>query len=187
MNEEQLVTLVQAAASGDKGAFQSLIDAFERRVLAVAYSYVHNFQVAEDVVQEVFLRAFLDLRKLKDSRKFAGWLGGIASHVSVDCLRKRKATRVSLDDPKLTAIPDSASGEPDEPVLSAEVISRVDAAIAELPEQTRICIMLRYFDGLSYAEIGEVLGVPASTVRGALYRGCNALRESLREVWEETR
>jgi len=185
MNEEQLVTLVPAAASGDKGAFQSLIDAFERRVFAVAYSYVHNFQQAEDVVQEVFLRAFLDLRKLKDSRKFAGWLGGIASHVSIDWLRKRKAMRVSLDDPKLRAIPDPAVGDPDAPAVSEEVARLVAEALSELPEQTRTCVCLRYFDDLSYAEIGETLGVPASTVRGSLYRGTKKLREDLRGVWEE--
>jgi len=185
MNEEQVVTLVLAASSGDKGAFQSLIDAFERRVFAVAYSYVHNFQQAEDVVQEVFLRAYLDLKKLKDSRKFAGWLGGIASHVSIDWLRKRKAMRVSLDDSKLKAIPDPAADDPDAPVISDEIAQVVTRAVSELPEQTRTCVCLRYFEDLSYAEIGEVLGVPASTVRGSLYRGTKKLREELRGVWEE--
>ena len=93
--------------------------------------------------------------------------------------------RVSLDESKLGAIPDSAAGGPDTPVASAEVAERVESAVAELPEQTRTCICLRYFDDLSYGEIAEALDVPVSTVRGALYRGTKKLREELRGVWTE--
>ena len=182
MNEEQVVTLVRSAVAGDKEAFQSLITTFERRVLAIAYSYVHSFEHAEDVMQEVFLRAYLDLGKLKEARKFAGWLGGIAFHVSMDWLRKRKATRVSLDESKLEAVPDPAAGGPEDPVVSAETTELVEKAIEELPEQTRACICLRYFEGLPYAEIAETLDVPVSTVRGALHRGTKRLREELRDV-----
>lgn len=176
---------LRASREGDSEAFGWLVDRFKDSIFALCYGYVRRFHEAEDLAQEVFVRAFIGLERLQDLEKFPNWLNGISSNVCIDWLRKRKPEFVSLESVQPPETPDSALS------LSIQQDKRhqareLDGAIRDLPLEGRQAVLLRYFGSLSYREIAEVLGVPVSTVRGQLYRATRSLRKRLFKTREET-
>jgi RNA polymerase sigma-70 factor (ECF subfamily) len=186
---EEDVQLVQAAQAGDRGAFGLLVERFKGRVFAAAMAIALDREEALDLTQETFARALQNLPRLQEPSKFQPWLRGITHTVSQDLRRKAARERrhmqraahqrpVSVGDAH-DAIASREAGEKELAVLSE--------LVAALPENCRVALDLRFREGLSYAEIGNVMGVPASTVRGLLYRGTRDLRLKLRPKLKKTR
>jgi len=178
---------VLAARAGDREAFAALVERFRGPVFAIAYSYLRDPHEAEDIAQETFARAFLALPRLDEPARFASWLNGIAAHAAVDRLRERQlAAKVASDPWKAARLARGAN--PEDTASRKETIERLaealEEALGELPEDSRRAVLLRFFSGMSYAEIAELTSVPTSTVRGQLYRATRHLRERLRPFWE---
>lgn len=163
---EQLAA-VTAVLAGDSRRFREVVHLFDpsiRRVVGPAFRDPHT---VEDVVQEVWCRAFRQLPSLRDARAAAAWLVQIARHCVVD--HRRRAQRRAYD---VVADDSIARREPADWVW--ELIDALPPAQAE-------ALHLRYRENCSYAEIAARLGVPASTVRGRLYEARVALRAQLAE------
>lgn len=177
--------LVNAARDGSRDAFAELVERYKRAMISLAYGYVGRLEEAEEVAQETFVRAYSGLQSLERPEKFAGWLGGIAAHVCIDRLRKRKRRHVSLED---VEEPSDPAG-PLDAAVSAErsrnVSKALKAALGELSPECRECAAMRFLGEMSYSEIAQVQKVPPSTVRGRLYRATRHLRERLRNFWTE--
>ena len=132
---------------------------------------------AEDAAQETFLRAYSQFHRYDSTRPFKTWLFAIASHHCVDRLRKQRLRWLSLDD-ELSAEGEmwrSATPGPEEIALGHERRDEVTALLAVLAPADRSAIVLRYWCGLSYAEIADVLGATASAVKSRLHRARLAL------------
>jgi RNA polymerase sigma-70 factor (ECF subfamily) len=185
--QPSLQQLVTAARAGDSDAFAVLVERYRRPVFALAYSYVRNASDAEDVAQDAFARSFISLARLENPERFPSWLNGIAAHAAVDRLRKRAAAGAAGDPWRaMRAVhPPAPDAEVTDTERQQHLSKALDAALAELPEDSRRAVLLRFFSNMSYQQIAEFTSVPVSTVRGQLYRATRHLRDKLRRFWKE--
>lgn len=176
--------LVQRAQGGDRAAFGHLVERYQGRIYAAAMAITADPDEARELAQETFVRALQSLPRLQDPERFQPWLRQITHTLGMDLRRKLARERRHLkaaadarptqEDPPEGALAERETGARDTAALRREV--------AALPETCRVALDLRYREGLSYAQIAEALGVPASTVRGLLHRGTKTLRQRLKPL-----
>jgi RNA polymerase sigma-70 factor (ECF subfamily) len=163
---------VRAFQAGDLDAFERLVDRYQRPVLSLCQRLVGNGE-AKDLFQEVFLQAFRALPQLRAPAAFRTWL----FRITVRKAHRRVATRrggAELADPDLLAAP-----QPDDRAELDEELARLRARLAELPPRQREVVVLRHYQGLSFAEIAEVLGIREDAARANHYQGLQRLRSAL--------
>ena len=170
--DEQLVGLCR---QGDKEAFGELIRRHQRLVVGIAYRMTGDTMLAEDLAQDACIRAWRRLPSFRPrgAGSFRAWLCRIATNVTIDRLRTSRPT-VPLHDLAL-----AGSLRPDEAYLHREKTEAVQAAILRLPEASRAALILREYEGLSYREIAETLGIPVGTVMSRLHYARASLRKEL--------
>ena len=177
--EETDEHLVGRAGAGDKIAFTHLVARHQRRLLALVNRSLANRAASEDVVQEVFARAWVAAptwRPQTGSGGYAAWLSRVAVNLSIDQLRKRRPVALDgIDDP-----PDQAAPA-DHAIEARETAARVRTAVAALPERQRIAIGLTYDAELSNAEGAAALGTTVGAFELLLVRARRALRLSLQQ------
>jgi RNA polymerase sigma-70 factor, ECF subfamily len=175
--------LVDAFREGDLTAFDALVRRWERKIQGAIYRILGSSEEARDVAQDAFLKAFRGLNSFKSEARFSSWLYQIALNLCRDRLRQRRGkTVVSLDDvePRMAARLDWSSAPTALQLLEAQDISRIVAtAMAALPEEQREVIVLKEYQGLTFPEIADVLGIPISTVKTRLYRGLGQMKTRL--------
>jgi RNA polymerase sigma-70 factor (ECF subfamily) len=171
--------LVEATLSGDVEAYGELVRRYQRSVFNVCYRIMGERQLAEDQVQDTFMRAHHRLETFKLEKPFGPWIRRVAANMCLNSLRAAGPIRVSLEDERDLPL-EPASVNPERRTQLNEEAETVRAAIRRLPPHYRAVIELRHFQGLSYAEIGKALGLPLSDVRSHLYRARRALAEDLR-------
>ena len=173
MPEEEGV-LAEKAKKGDHGAFADLVEMYHRRIFALSCTLIGDYHAAQDAAQETFLRAFKGLASLRDPAKFGKWLVGIAYKVGLNHHRKAKKS-ASVFHP---GYPDNVAflvkEGPDETFKE-----RVILAANSLGDESRSLLALKYLEGLSHAEIGEITGVEPKTVKSRLFTARKQLREKL--------
>lgn len=177
--------LAKLSREGDRNAFAELVDIYKDKIFHLSYRMMNNAQEAEDVVQETFLRVYLNLHRYDETLKFSTWIFRIATNLCIDRLRKRKAI-YSLDadmaDSEGTdwyALLPSDGETPEKQLVVSETREEVRRAIASLPEKYKSVIILRYLHDLSLQEIGDVLDMPITTVKTRVHRGREYLRKRL--------
>lgn len=194
--------LVARATAGDLDAFNQLVARWERPIFGLAFRTLGREEDARDVVQEAFMRAYRGLGGFKGEAKFSSWLYRITLNLCRDWVRReRRAPIVQV--PEGTDVVDLADLQPS-PAESVETLvarremsKAVARAMAELPEEQRIAILLKEYEGLTFQEIADQLGCPLSTVKTRLYQGLSVLRRRLerqqgqeaalrRATWEST-
>jgi RNA polymerase sigma-70 factor (ECF subfamily) len=158
------------AAGGDAAAFATLVREHQGMVFSLAYHFLHDRPLAEDMAQEVFLHLYRNLRAIQSAAHLKFWLRKVASHRCIDHARGRQPA-VSLDD-----IPEPAGSAPERDPLLAQRLQRL---VASLPERARMVVVLRYQEELEYHEIAEVLEMPINTVKSNLQRALGVLRGKL--------
>jgi RNA polymerase sigma-70 factor (ECF subfamily) len=186
--------LVRRARDGDRDAFRTLVERYQRKVAALALGMLRNREDALDVVQDTFTKAYQSLDRFKGDSSFYTWVYRIAANLCIDRQRRdAKLVHVPIDargsDGEATGeeIPAAALeiSEPDEPfqrARDAEISQALARAISELTPEHRAVILLREVDGLSYEEISEVLGCPKGTVMSRLHYARRQLQERLRTL-----
>jgi RNA polymerase sigma-70 factor, ECF subfamily len=171
--EERL--LIAAVRRGDEAAFAELVRRHMRPAFALAYRILNQREDAEDIVQEAFMAALGAIDTFDEQRPFAPWFSRIVVNRALNA-HKRATARVTV------VAGDGLTADTPSPALAAEqgdVRERVGRAIERLPERQRTIVRLSAFDGLSSAEIGELLDMPAGTVRWELHQARAALRGEL--------
>jgi RNA polymerase sigma factor (sigma-70 family) len=178
MTDEEIIDRVR---KGETRQFEQLVRRHKDAVYGMAARFVGRGPDAEDVAQEVFLKAFRSLAGFKGEAKFSTWLYRITFNLSTDWLRRtRRPGRKTapLDDAR-----EIGDGRVDleAGLLDAEEKARVNRALDHLDERYRSVVVLLYYQKLAYEEIAAILGVPVKTVETRLYRARKMLREALRE------
>jgi RNA polymerase sigma-70 factor (ECF subfamily) len=158
--------LVVAAQGGDREALDRLLRRHHDRIHALARRMVGNDADAADATQEALIAIVRGLPRFDQRAAFGTWAYRVATNACLDELRRR--TRRPRPDPDAFATVPARGSEPGD-VVAARV--DVDAALAQLPVEFRTAVVLRDLCALDYAEIGEVLGIPAGTVRSRIARG----------------
>lgn len=171
--------LVRACRGGDKRAFDTLVGKHFGSVYAVAYARVADRETAEDLAQEVFLRAFLHLGSLDDPERFAAWVCRIARNLALDWLRRgqcgsRILPMVNLQDHEQT-LADPRAIEPREHAAQHEEHDVLGEAIRKLTVEQRELVLMHYIEDLSHGEIAQRLGMHRTTV-------CRHLQQSLKTL-----
>ncbi|NJN52409.1 MAG: sigma-70 family RNA polymerase sigma factor [Gammaproteobacteria bacterium] len=157
--------------------FDTLYRSHYARVLGLCMRLLRRATQAEDAAQEVFVRAYRTLERYDDSQPFAAWVLGIASNHCIDLLRRRTREAKLFDEEAIEA---EATGTPaPDALIDAERDAQVRAAIAALPDNYRLPIVLAYYNESSYDEIAEVLGITRNHVGVLLLRAKHALRRAL--------
>lgn len=164
--------------AGDAPAFEELVMTYQHRVFGVALRMLGSRAEAEEVAQEAFVRAHRALGEFRGDAKLSTWLYAITSRLCLNRLAsgERRLTRQGED--ALLRLSD-AGPRPDAALEQRELESALGRAIAELPEDRRIVVVLRDIEGLSYEEIAQVLELELGTVRSRLHRARADLKEKL--------
>jgi len=182
--------LVRKAKQGNDEAFGMLVEQYQDKIYGYVSRMLHDPEEAEDVAQEVFIRAYQNLKEFREAASFPTWLYRIATNLAIDAARARKSRRAetfSLDEPVETEegemqrqLPADRLG-PVDLAESSQLQQIVSEAIAQLSSKLRTVITLYDIEGLSYKEIAEVLGCPVGTVKSRLFNARNQLRNMLKE------
>ncbi len=178
--------LIERCRSGDREAFDELVRRYERQAYNLAYRLSGNYDDASDVVVEAFVRVFQGLHTFRGEANFGTWLHRVVVNTFLD-MRKRSKGRqnvsleeqLELDGDTLTRQIEDTSPGPEELVEKEEREEVLQKAIAQLPPERRILIVLYHFENLSYEEIAQMLNLPVGTVKSRLNRARLALREIL--------
>lgn len=187
LNGLRTIDLPVARAHDDE-LFQSLVDDHYRRIYTLIYRIVHNEADAADLTQETFVRVYRALPRLRAEGASATWIRRIATNLSLDFLRRRKAApaTTSLDvpnteDAEQSQVRDIADSSADpEKIVAAEERTRVlRRAVESLPADYRSVIVLHHMEEMRVEEIAAVLGVPEGTVKSRLSRARKALYRKL--------
>jgi RNA polymerase sigma-70 factor (ECF subfamily) len=169
--------LVEKAKLGDRNAFGELVHLHYLGVVQVVYRLCGDAGLAEDMAQETFLRAWINLPSFQPQSSLRNWLYRIAVNAALDVLRRKPEE--TLDDEAEQMLPDQAAG-PEAALIEKESAAQIQQAIQSLPEVTRSVLVLREYGGLSYHEIARVLDVPVGTVMSRLNYARNRLRDLLK-------
>lgn len=178
-------TLVKKAQRGDHDAFALLLERYETQVYHQALRMVTNPEDAADMTQEAFLKAWQGLPTFQGDSAFSTWLYRLTNNVCIDFLRREKKRRgdLSLDDEdRDIAPPQDPAPTPHQVLEQRENRAAVLQGLANLSEEHRQVLVLREINGLSYEEIGQVLGLTAGTVKSRIARARIALAKFLRKT-----
>ncbi len=172
--------LVTKAKKGDKEAFRELVEAYQTRIFHAANKVLKSEAEAEEVAQESFVKAYLNLDKFKGDSSFYTWLYRITFNMAIDVQRKlarRGGEKISFEE--------SFMGEPDNHTPDKDLISKesrvlIQNALNELSEEHRNVVVMRDVEGFSYSEIAKIIGVNSGTVMSRIFYARKKMREYLK-------
>ena len=181
-------SLIERYLEGDVGAFNTLVWRWEQPLYRFIYRNVGNEETAKDLCQTVFIKMYKQLKTLKDSEKFTPWIYRIALNLCRDEFKRRKRHRMTYledmlnDDTPGSAIeflPDEKSKDPETLCHNDQLGEILKKMMLTLPEEQRVVIVMKQYEGLKFTEIAEILEQPINTIKSRLYYGLRALRKTL--------
>ena len=182
--DQQLMVRIQ---QGDRRAIEYLIERYQRPLFNFAYRFLNDADAAADICQHTFIQLFTHIHELHADDGLRPWLFRVARHRCLDEIRRQRTTPFSQFAPDGdTDGPSPLEQFADTTPLPADIVEREDLqqilseAIAALPAKYREVVSLRYVADLSFAEIGEVLGIPEATAKTQFHRAKPLLRAFLR-------
>lgn len=179
---------IKQVLKGDQNAYAEIVELYKDKVFQLCFRMLGNRHEAEDMAQEAFIRAYVNIASFNINLKFSTWLYRIATNLCIDRIRKKKPdyyldAEVSGTDglTMYSQIP-ANTVSPEDEVESIELQEVIQREITKLPEKYRSVIVLKYIEELSLNEISEILDMPLGTVKTRIHRGREALRHQLRNV-----
>lgn len=182
-NKKLDLVLVKRAKSGDYQAFDLLVLKYQSQLISTAFKFVKDVQIAEDIVQDSFIKAFKALESFREDSSFYTWIYRITVNTSKNFLvsKKRKSELLNSD------LSEEASYEiepveaysPEDLLQATQLKKVITETIDQLGEDTRTALTLRELDGLSYEQIADVVNCPVGTVRSRIFRGREVIDEAI--------
>lgn len=181
--------LVERTIRGDPRAFDELVSRWQRIIYNLVYRMLGKEHEAEEVCQDAFTAAYLNLKNFRREAKFSSWLYRIAINLSTSQLRRRqRAVFESLDEMRekgTTADVDAVqwnlgrTRSIEESAIEKDRAQRVRQAVERLHDDYRVIIILKEYQGLTFKEIAEILNIPTSTVKTRMYAGLHEMKKHL--------
>lgn len=187
MAQTELAQLVQKARQGDKKAQEGLYLATNSAAYFVAMKITKDEEESLDIVSDSYIKAFASLDKLENDEKFPAWFNQIVANRCRDYLKKAKPMHLSdmTEDGEEFEIEDVDGEIPDELLENKDVIECVRRVVESLPEEQRMCVILRYYDEMSLQEIADTLEVSLGTVKSRLSRASKKMRDEIERLEKE--
>jgi len=184
---------IRRCQSGEKEAFAPLVDAYQRRVFSIVFHLVRRRNDVEDIVQEIFMKAFVAIESYNSQSSFGTWLNRVAVNHCYDYLRRQRSSRVTyfweMSEEGQREI-ESHSRSPEEGGLNSEdklaLGDLVTKLLARAPAEDRIILSLKEIEDKTVDEISEILGLKLSTVKVRLHRARKRMVKDLQK-WQEGR
>jgi RNA polymerase sigma-70 factor (ECF subfamily) len=183
--------LVKAHLAGEPSAFKALSDRYRDPLMFHVRKIARDEGSLEDLIQEIFTKAFENLDKYNHEYAFSTWLYRIATNHTIDSLRKRKMVTLSIDAPiqandgDVTRELPSSAPSPHDQLQKKERAAHIHQAMESLPEKYREVLRLRHFEEMSYQEISEELQQPIGTVKAQLFRARESLMKALKDTMSQ--
>ncbi|WP_298485961.1 sigma-70 family RNA polymerase sigma factor [uncultured Ruminococcus sp.] len=187
MAQTELAQLVQKARQGDKKAQEGLYLATNSAAYFVAMKITKDEEESLDIVSDSYIKAFASLDKLENDEKFPAWFNQIVANRCRDYLKKAKPMHLSdmTEDGEDFELEDIDGEIPDELLENKDVIECVRRVVERLPEEQRMCVILRYYDEMSLQEIADTLEVSLGTVKSRLSRASKKMRDEIERLEKE--
>ena len=191
---EESPQLVERLRAGEPAAFREMVECYQRDIFALAYDLCGNHHDAEDLSQEVFIKAFRGIGSFRADARLGSWLYRIAMNAHIDHKRRKPVQLVSIDahalDPEQPAnerMAELAAAEarPDQSAGAARFQVDVENALDALSTQERSVFVLRHYHDMKIGEISETLSIAEGTVKSLLFRSMRKLRDRLSHYRDE--
>lgn len=184
---------IKRCQSGEREAFTPLVEAYQRRIFGLVFHLVRRREDVEDIVQEIFVKAYVSIRGYNFQSKFGTWLNRIAVNHCYDYLRRRKSNRISyfaeMSEERQREI-ESESRSPQPGGLSSEdrlaIRDLAEKLLSRAPVEDRIILILKEIDDRSIEEISGIMGLKLSTIKVRLHRARKRMIKDLKQ-WQEGR
>lgn len=192
--------LMLRVKQGDSAAFAQLVDRYKQPILNLAFRMLRDLTEAEDLAQNVFVQVFKSAHRYEVSSKFSTWLFTIARNLCLNEIRRRSrhpagsldAPHPEYEDEPLHQVEDKKTAGAPEQLLHGELEQKIEEALADLPENQRVAVLLCRQDELSYEDIARVLNCSLSATKSLIHRGRETLKQKLKPylrtgAWRETK
>lgn len=185
LSEDLDQDLVRRVQLGDKSAFDLLVIKYQHKIVHLVNRYVKDPSEAQDVAQDTFIKAYKALGDFRGDSAFYTWLYRIAINTAKNYLlsRSRRHSDYEVDMQDAEQVENAPQLKdietPEHQLMNEQIIGVIKSAIERLPEEMRIAITLREFEGMSYEEIAEAMDCPIGTVRSRIFRAREAIDEKL--------
>lgn len=186
--DEFVKSRIKQVRKGDQNAFGEIVELYKDKVFQLCFRMLGNSHEAEDISQDAFIRAYINIERYNIDRKFSTWLYRIAANLCIDRIRKKKpdyyldAEVAGTEGLTLYSQIPASQLAPDEEVSKIELQEIIQNEILKLPEKYRAVIVLKYIEELPLLEISKILDLPIGTVKTRIHRGREALRKQLRHI-----
>ena len=189
-NKEADLALVRRAKKGDYRAFDLLVLKYQSRIVSIAFKFVKEIQLAEDISQESFIKAYRSIDSFREESAFYTWLYRITANTAKNYLvSKGRRKESSISDLSISENDDffelPTNDSPEQILMAQSLKDTIYDALSGLPEDTRTALSLREFEGLNYEEIAEIMNCPVGTVRSRIFRGREALENLISPITDK--
>ena len=189
-NNDADLALVRRAKKGDYRAFDLLVLKYQSRIVSIAFKFVKEIQLAEDISQESFIKAYRSINSFREESAFYTWLYRITANTAKNYLvSKGRRKESSISDFNISENEDffelPTSDSPEQILMAQSLKDTIYDALSGLPEDTRTALSLREFEGLNYEEIAEIMNCPVGTVRSRIFRGREALENLISPITDK--
>jgi RNA polymerase sigma-70 factor (ECF subfamily) len=184
--------LIRLAQQGDTHAFEELVRQYDRAVLRLAIHLTGSLEDGQDIYQEAFLRAYINLKNFRFECSFYTWIYRIVTNLCLDHLRKKHVRKedapVAVDGEGeqydvLSQVPDARSAaNPERDLMRRELGTRINSALDKLTPRERMVFELKHYHGLKLRTVGEILNTTEETAKNTLFRATQKLRGALADM-----
>ncbi|MFQ6618544.1 MAG: RNA polymerase sigma factor [Fidelibacterota bacterium] len=181
--------LIEKYLDGEMNAFNTLVWRWEKPIFNFIYKYTGRREDSKDITQKVFIKVYKNLKTLQNRKKFSSWIYKIALNICRDELRKwKRENTISLNrglknqrssEFNLHEILQDESNPADQQIHTAQIRKIIIEALLKIPEEQRLVIVMKEYQGLKFTEISEILQEPLNTIKSRMYYGLNSLRKVL--------
>ena len=187
INIEEDDEIIKKCLSGEIEAFRYLVEKYQIRIINTCLKYTKNIIDAEDVAQEVFLRAYDNLNNFKFDSKFYSWLYRIAVNTSLNYInsKEKRKEKETISDESCLNNSNTSSENPSDYYQMMELIDKVEPLFDNLPGDLKKLLELYEIYDYSYEEISKKLSVPIGTVRSRLHRARSMLISNFKDLYDE--
>ncbi|MBP6963562.1 MAG: sigma-70 family RNA polymerase sigma factor [Armatimonadetes bacterium] len=183
--------IIQRCKQGDLSAFDELVRLYEKQVYSFAYRLTGNYDDANDISSEAFVKVFNSINTFRGDANFSTWLFRVVTNLYLDERKRSKAhlnvpldEYIDLEESTVTRQIEDSSPGPEQLLEQMERAEALNALIQQLPDYQRAMVLLYHTQGRSYEDIAEIMGLPIGTVKSRLNRARLSLREKLGPVLE---